>query len=1375
MAGPRRGVLLTLLILGVITALVVLPSSQFRSTATTGKGLIERTSVEEGIPDFDIRTSKEHADTRMDFRQAAQSAVSTADLRDGFVRGEEKLREKVPTLVVDYSETTGVPELIAPDPLKGPAVLTPPTRDRVGTLRNFIRQNNSLIGVSNDQIDGLDVQTDFVNKVGGIGMVILEQRINSIPVFRGELAGHFTNKGELFRMTSNLATGVDYYSVSKDFGDPARAVRVAAENVEAEVDMTFDAERSTEDKVYFGRGHYASLAWKYYFPVEPGVVRAAWYVNVWKPVTAYEMVIDAETGKILWRTNMGKDQTQAATYRVWRNDTSFVQSMDSPAPLTPGPIDPSLGTQGTLQPRELVTLIGNEAPNTFNNNGWITDGQNAISGNNVHAGLDRFSPNGVDEPLIAGDPNRVFDFAANPAPGNPAPGDPAIPAGTQISPCSATAQVPVDIQKAAAVQMFYVANRLHDVLYLHGFTEQTRNFQVDNFGRGGTGGDPVLAEGQDCSGTNNANMASSTTDGTTARMQMFLWTLSSPTRDGTWDADIVLHEIGHGVYNRNSINGTAGTQGGQMHEGNGDFQAHLLLAEATDPINGIYTTGGYATLNLRAGPPFSNLGNYYYGIRRFPKAVIAFTGGPNNRPHNPLTYADIDPAQMSLTDGAFAPAFTGSATAVHDGGEIWSSMMWEVRSRLVQRLGHQAGTSKMLQLWMDTMRTTPSSPTMLATRNAMLAVAQATGTTADVADVWAGFAARGLGFSAANPSGNTVVEAFDLPVVGSSGAPVVTSGNNLIEPNECNTLDIPLANNSAEAASGITAVLSTTTPGVSIAQANSAYPDIPAGGGPVNNITPFQVSTDNTVACFTNINLTLTVTYTGGGGGSPGVFNYTVPVGIPGDTYVATTGTGTAPGNPANRTLVPGSQIDDSPSPPLTLPTGWTSTIYDVPVTSLSIGANGKLQINGTSPTTFGNLALPHTAAPAGPRLFPFWDDHIMTAARGADLGVYTETLGSAPNRQLVIEWRAQHFNGGVNEGMMTINHTLVLNEGSSSFSTYYTLTGAGGQANGSSATVGVQFTNSGSQFTQFSFNQPVITPGMKIDWTLPAGTCTPGPGPCGSTTSPARADFDGDGRTDHTVFRPSTGIWYLLQSTDGFAGLQWGNALDVLAPGDYDGDGKTDVAVFRGNSVDGAPDFYVLNSSDFTLTGVSWGFENDIPVIADYNGDGRDDFGIYRPSDGTWYILITSNGANVIVSNPGTVPVPGDYDGDGNADGIIFTNGQWTGTMSSDGPMNVQFGQAGDIAVPGDYDGDGKIDHAIFRPSEGTWYILQSSNSQVRIEQFGTVGDIPVPGDYDGDGIEDIAIYRGGFWWKLLSSGGVAVDQFGAVTDVPVVAFARR
>jgi hypothetical protein len=58
--------------------------------------------------------------------------------------------------------------------------------------------------------------------------------------------------------------------------------------------------------------------------------------------------------------------------------------------------------------------------------------------------------------------------------------------------------------------------------------------------------------------------------------------------------------------------------------------------------------------------------------------------------------------------------------------------------------------------------------------------------------------------------------------------------------------------------------------------------------------------------------------------------------------------------------------------------------------------------------------------------------------------------------------------------------------------------------------------------------------------------------------------DYDGDGRSDIAVWRPSEGVWYILGSQNGFMSQQWGTSGDVPVPGDYDGDGKTDVAVWR-------------------------------------------------------------------------------------------------------------------------------------------------------------------------------------------------------------------
>lgn len=286
--------------------------------------------------------------------------------------------------------------------------------------------------------------------------------------------------------------------------------------------------------------------------------------------------------------------------------------------------------------------------------------------------------------------------------------------------------------------------------------------------------------------------------------------------------------------------------------------------------------------------------------------------------------------------------------------------------------------------------------------------------------------------------------------------------------------------------------------------------------------------------------------------------------------------------------------------------------------------------------------------------------------------------------------------------------------------------------------------------------------------------------------TNPLKAvsDFDGDGTTDISVFRPSGGVWYSYLSATGTYLVQaFGAAGDIPVPQDWDGDNITDISLYRPST----NNWFIFQSSDNTIDNRAFGEPGDLPVAGDYLSDDLPELAVFRPSEGTWYIVNVPGGdgsggfTSTSFGVDGDIPTIGDYDGDGKDDLAVFrpSTGVWYNKDFIDPDFRTSpWGISTDIAAPGDFDGDGSTDLSIYRPSEGNWYTLLSASGGLRVTRFGIDGDIPTVGDYDGDGTHDVSVWRPatGVWWVLRSSEPSYFSApLGVSTDLPIPAYASH
>ncbi|MEV4185654.1 S8 family serine peptidase [Streptosporangium canum] len=157
----------------------------------------------------------------------------------------------------------------------------------------------------------------------------------------------------------------------------------------------------------------------------------------------------------------------------------------------------------------------------------------------------------------------------------------------------------------------------------------------------------------------------------------------------------------------------------------------------------------------------------------------------------------------------------------------------------------------------------------------------------------------------------------------------------------------------------------------------------------------------------------------------------------------------------------------DDAAQPVTLP--FTFPFYGGGYTSGWISSNGFLNFAASS-TTAGNSALPSAAAPNA-AIYPYWDDLVLDDQSG----VYTATIGTAPKRTFVIEWRNARF---YSDAAPRISFSTLLGEDGSIGFRYRGITSE--RASGTSATVGIE-SPGGTDALQYSHNSAALADGQSL------------------------------------------------------------------------------------------------------------------------------------------------------------------------------------------------------------------------------------------------------------------------------------------------------
>jgi hypothetical protein len=634
------------------------------------------------VLDFDIRGDRATALPSKDMQEVRTLAVGS-EIPNEIL----SLQSRVKNLKIRWSALTGAPSRIYSTTDTLTEASEAPAKD---IAISFLTQNLTIFLLSPEDMSEIRFSRDFVTKHNGVTHLTIQQQVNGIDVFGGTLNINIDKEGRILNVSGELMPGI-HESVNADA--PLFSEQGAVETAAKSANLTNVGETRVKGSVYF--------------PLNKSEARLAWDVVVEDADTpnVYHTLVDAVDGTVLWRQNLTQYQH------------GLVYTSDSPDPDTPTGTSnctpPSAIYPDCTVPRVDANFnggeffpVGNDHRDWWNDSTGSSDTTTTKS-NNVHAKEDSDGDNDDTEgfPTVSG---SDFTFAID------------------LTEEPTVEDASVQNRSAAIVNAFYWINRIHDIYYSLGFDEASGNFQSDNFGLGGTGGDPVQADVQDPAKNCNAGF-STPTDGNAPRMTLYLCNWATPERDAALEDLIIIHEYTHGLVKRLVDVGPYSSQSGGLQDGTCDFMGIAITSEPDDDLTLSYPRGQWYYNNVA-------------GNRRQPYST--------NQTVFTRTYANISDNPDPW------PA-----------GEIWCNTMWIARANLVWKHDFDVGRNTILQLVVDGLKDAPSRPDYLDMRDSILLADNTNNGGVNQCILWDAFAKMGMGDSASSTgdTDNSPTEAFDIP------------------------------------------------------------------------------------------------------------------------------------------------------------------------------------------------------------------------------------------------------------------------------------------------------------------------------------------------------------------------------------------------------------------------------------------------------------------------------------------------------------------------------------------------------------------------------------------------------------------------------------